>query len=85
MILKNERQAYNVLFDKALTGISCSDFLDDAFMEFLEDVPLATCLAMWLQPNSSPAHFAFVARRTAKRLFRDRWIEEVPLQGHLVV
>lgn len=50
------------------------DFLEDELPNLLEDAPLATRRAMWLQNDGCPAHYARGVRNYLDQTYPQRWI-----------
>lgn len=57
-----------------LNGEIYHDFLEDELPNLLEDAPLATRRAMWLQNDGCPAHYARGVRNYLDQTYPQRWI-----------
>lgn len=51
-----------------------SDFLENTLPDLLEDIPLATRSAMYLQHDGAPAHTANIVRAKLNEHYPERWI-----------
>jgi hypothetical protein len=50
------------------------NFLNNDFVNLLEDIPLATLINMWLQLDGVPPHFALPVRTWVNESYPNRWI-----------
>lgn len=57
-----------------LTGQTYYNFLNNEFLELLEDVPLIVRRNMWLQQDGAPAHYSAIVRELLNQRFQGRWI-----------
>lgn len=63
-----------VFLPARLTGEVYRNFLEETLPDFLDDVPLATRIAMWFMHDGAPPHFSLVARHFLTATYGDRWI-----------
>jgi len=57
-----------------MTGQICLDFLQNELPKQLEDVPLATRIAMYFQHDSAPSNYTRHVMQHLNDTFPDRWI-----------
>lgn len=63
-----------VFFNRSLNGRSYVDYLQNQFVDFLDDIPLATIRRMWMQQDGAPPHNVDEARNFLNVQFPNRWI-----------
>jgi len=63
-----------VILDDRITGQNYLDFLQDELPKQLEDVPLATRIAMYYQHDGSPSHYTWHVRQNLNDTFPNRRI-----------
>lgn len=63
-----------VFLPARLTREMYRNFLEETLPEFLQDVPLATRIAMWFMHDRAPPHFSLVARDFLTATYGDDWI-----------
>jgi hypothetical protein len=62
------------ILDDRMTGPKHLDFLQNALPEQLEDVPLATRIAMYVQHDAAPSHYIRLVTQHLNGTFPTRWI-----------
>jgi hypothetical protein len=62
------------ILDDRMTGHIYLDFLQNGLPEKLEDVPLATRIAVWFQHDAAPSHYTRLVMQHHSDTFPDRWI-----------
>ena len=63
-----------IILDKHITGQNYLDFLQNGLPEQLEDVPLATRIAMYFQHDGAPSHYTRLVLQHLSNTFPDRMI-----------
>jgi len=63
-----------VILDDRMTGQNCLGFLQNELPKQLEDVPLATRIAMYFQHDGAPSHYTRHVMQHLSDTFPKRWI-----------
>ena len=63
-----------VVLDDHMTGQNYLDFLQNELPKQLEDVPLATRIAMYFQHDGAPSHYTLHVMQHLNDTFPNRWI-----------
>jgi len=63
-----------VILDDRMTGQNYLDFLQNELPKQLEDVPLATRIAMYSQHDGAPSHYTRHVMQYLNDTFPNRWI-----------
>jgi len=63
-----------VILDDLMTGQNYLDFLQNELPKQLEDVPLATRIAMYFQLDGAPSHYTRHVMQHLNDTFPNRWI-----------
>ena len=63
-----------VILDDRMTGQNNLDFLQNELPKQLEDVPLATRIAMYFQHDGAPSHYTRHVMQHRNDTFPSRWI-----------
>jgi len=63
-----------IILDDHMTGQNYLDFLQNELPKQLEDVPLATRIAMYCQHDGSPSHYTRHVTQHLNDTFPNRWI-----------
>ena len=63
-----------VILDDRMTGQNYLDFLQNELPKQLEDVPLATRIAMYFQHDGAPSHYTRHVMQHLNDTFPNRWI-----------
>jgi hypothetical protein len=63
-----------VILDDHMTRYNYVDFLQNGLSELLEDVPLITLIAMYLQRDRAPTHFTLLVMQHLSDTFLSEWI-----------
>ena len=63
-----------VILDDRITGQNYLDFLQNELPKQLEDIPLATRIAMYFQHDRAPSHYTRHVMQHLKDTFSNRWI-----------
>ena len=63
-----------VILDDLMTGKNYLDFLQNGLPEQLDDVPLATRIAVYFQHDGAPSHYARHVVQNLNDTFPNRWI-----------
>jgi len=63
-----------VILDNRLTGQNYLDFLQNELPKQLEDVPLATRIALYFQHDGGPSHYTRHVMQHLNDTFPNRWI-----------
>ena len=63
-----------VILDDLMTGKNYLDFLQNGLPEQLDDVPLATRIAIYFQHDGAPSHYARHVVQNLNDTFPNRWI-----------
>jgi len=63
-----------VILDDHMTGQNYLDFLQNELPKQLEDVPLATRIAMYFQHDGAPSHYTRHVMQRLNDTFPNRWI-----------
>lgn len=61
-------------FHENVTGENYSNFLENEFQIFLEDLPINLLQRMWFQHDGAPPHYSHRARNILNGEFPNRWI-----------
>ena len=62
------------ILEERMTGRNYLRFLEDSFVELLEDVPLATRTTMYFQHDGAPPHSTIRVREHLTNMYPNRWI-----------
>jgi len=62
------------IFSDRMTGQNYLDFLQNELSKQLEDVPLATRIAMYFQHDGAPSHYTRHVMQHLNYTFPNRWI-----------
>ena len=63
-----------VILDDCMTGQNYLDFLQNKLPKQLEDVPLATRIAMYLQHDGAPSHYTRYVMQHLNDTYLNRWM-----------
>jgi len=63
-----------IILDNHITGQNYLDFLQNELPKQLEDIPLATRIAMYFQHDRAPSHYTRHVMQHLKDTFPNRWI-----------
>ena len=63
-----------IILDDRMTGQNCLDFLQIELPKQLEDVPLATRIAMYCQHDGAPSHYTRHVMQHHNDTSPNRWI-----------
>jgi hypothetical protein len=63
-----------VILEDRMTGQHYLEFLQNELSEQLEDIPLATRIAMYFQHDGAPPHYNRLVMKHVKDTFPNRWI-----------
>ena len=63
-----------VILDDRMTGQNYLDFLQNELPKQLQDVPLATRIAMYFQHDEAPSYYTQHAMQHLNETFPNRWI-----------
>jgi len=61
-------------FEKSLNGEVYTDFLENIFLQLLENVSLDLRINTWMQQDGIPAHSAKIFRLKMQEIFPQKWI-----------